>query len=52
MAAVTPAPVAALTAAIKARVVLDIVKEGNFLIVPAWLVYLLDRGRSGPYDQD
>ena len=39
IAAVTPAPVAALTAAIIARVVLDILGK-SFLLKPAWLRYL------------
>ena len=39
IAAVTPAPVAALTAAIIARVVFDILGK-SFLMKPAWLMYL------------
>jgi hypothetical protein len=50
IAAVTPAPVAALTAAIIARVVLDMLGK-SFLLEPAWLMYLFVLGRFGAYDQ-
>lgn len=50
IAAVTPAPVAALTAAMIARVVLDILGK-SFLLEPAWLMYLFDLGVYRADDQ-